>query len=65
LRGPMHEETMSWLMRLATGQKTHHATAQDGHDRLVLAKAFDLSARLGRPVGYPITPDDEARSLRP
>lgn len=65
LRGPMHEETMSWLMRLATGQKTHHATAQDGHDRLVLAKAFDLSARLGRPVGYPITADDEARSLRP
>ncbi len=59
LRGPMREETESWLNRLALGLPTQHASAADGHDRLMLTKAFDLSARLRRPVRLPITPEDE------
>jgi predicted dehydrogenase len=59
LRGPMREETESWLNRLAMGLPTQHATAADGHSRLMLTKAFDLSARLARPVRLPITPEDE------
>jgi predicted dehydrogenase len=58
LRGPMREETESWLNRLALGLPTQHATAADGHDRLMLTKAFDLSARLRRPVNLPIAPED-------
>ena len=61
LRGPMAEETQSWLMRLATGMPTHHATAAEGHHRLMLAKAYDLSARIKAPVQLPITPQDEPR----
>lgn len=59
LRGPMREETNSWLTRLALGVKTQHATAAEGHNRLMLTKAIDLSARLKRPVTLPITPQDE------
>jgi predicted dehydrogenase len=58
LRGPMREETESWLNRLALGLPTQHATAADGHDRLMLTKAFDLSARLRRPVDLPIAAED-------
>ena len=61
LRGPMYEETQSWLMRLATGMPTVHATAAEGHHRLMLAKAYDLSARIKAPVKLPITPEDEKR----
>jgi predicted dehydrogenase len=59
LRGPMREETESWLNRLALGLPTQHATAADGHNRLMLTKAFDLSARLRRVVRLPIAPEDE------
>ncbi len=58
LRGPMRDETESWLNRLALGLSTQHATAADGHSRLMLTKAFDLSARLRRPVNLPIAPED-------
>jgi myo-inositol 2-dehydrogenase/D-chiro-inositol 1-dehydrogenase len=58
LRGPMREETESWLNRLALALPTQHATAADGHNRLMLTKAFDLSARLRRPVNLPIAPED-------
>ena len=58
LRGPMREETESWLNRLALGLPTQHATAADGHNRLMLTKAFDLSARMRRPVNLPIAPED-------
>jgi len=58
LRGPMRDETESWLNRLALGLPTQHATAADGHNRLMLTKAFDLSARLRRPVDLPIAPED-------
>jgi predicted dehydrogenase len=60
LWGPMREETTSWLSRVALGLPTPHATAAEGHDRLMLTKAIDLSARLKRPVALPITPEDQA-----
>jgi myo-inositol 2-dehydrogenase/D-chiro-inositol 1-dehydrogenase len=62
LRGPMREETNSWLNRVALGVTTQHATAREGHNRLMLTKAIDLSARLKRPVKLPITPKDVARA---
>ncbi len=62
LRGPMREETNSWLTRLALGIKTQHATAAEGHNRLMLTKAIDLSARLKRAIKLPISPEDERRS---
>jgi hypothetical protein len=59
LRGPMREETNSWLNRVSLGVTTQHATAREGHNRLMLTKAIDLSARLKRPVKLPISPEDE------
>jgi predicted dehydrogenase len=59
LRGPMREETNSWLTRLALGVKTQHATAAEGHNRLMLTKAIDLSARIRKPVKLPLAPGDE------
>jgi hypothetical protein len=59
LRGPMREETNSWLNRVSLGVPTQHATAAEGHNRLMLTKAIDLSARLKRPVRLPISPEDE------
>lgn len=63
LRGPMREETNSWLNRVSLGVPTQHASAREGHDRLMLTKAIDLSARLKRPLPLPLTPEDEARAL--
>jgi predicted dehydrogenase len=60
LRGPMREETEQWLNRVAMGLPTQHATAAEAHNRLMLTKAFDLSARRKKAVALPITPDDEA-----
>ncbi|HSB71785.1 MAG TPA: Gfo/Idh/MocA family oxidoreductase [Candidatus Methylomirabilis sp.] len=62
LRGPMPEETNAWLNRVALGLTTQHATAREGHNRLMLTKAIDLSARLRCAVKLPITPEDEARA---
>jgi len=58
LWGPMREETNSWYQRVYSGQKTPHATAQDGHRNLLLTMAMDLSARIGRPVDLPVTPEE-------
>jgi myo-inositol 2-dehydrogenase/D-chiro-inositol 1-dehydrogenase len=58
LRGPMREETNSWLNRVSLGVPTQHATAAEAHNRLMLTKAIDLSARLKRPVPLPIRPED-------
>jgi len=55
LRGPMREETEQWLNRLCMGLKTQHATAAEAHNRLMLTKAFDKSARLKKPVALPIS----------
>ncbi len=57
LRGPMREETEQWLGRLALGLPSQHATAAEAHNRLMLTKAFDVSARLKRPVSLPIEED--------
>jgi predicted dehydrogenase len=58
LWGPMREETNSWLTRVALGLPTPHATAAEAHDRLMLTKALDLSARRKQPVRLPITSED-------
>jgi len=57
LRGPMREETEQWLNRLALGLPTQHATAAEAHNRLMLTKAFDKSARLRRAIALPIEED--------
>jgi myo-inositol 2-dehydrogenase / D-chiro-inositol 1-dehydrogenase len=59
LRGPMREETEQWLNRVALGLPTQHATAAEAHNRLMLTKAFDLSARLKKAVPLPISAEDE------
>jgi hypothetical protein len=43
---------------VSIGVTTQHATAREGHNRLMLTKAIDLSARLKRAVKLPISPDD-------
>ncbi len=55
LRGPMREETESWLNRISLGLPTHAATAAEAHNRLMLTKALDLSARFRRPVPLPLS----------
>ena len=64
LRGPMREETEQWLNRVCLGLTTQHATAAEAHDRLMLTKAFDLSAKLKRAVPLPITALDEQERPR-
>jgi len=59
LRGPMREETEQWLNRLAVGVPTQHASAAEAHNRLMLTKAFDLSAKLKRAVALPISAEGE------
>ena len=59
LRGPMREETNSWLNRIALGVPTPAATAAEAHNRLMLTKALDLSARRKQPVKLPLAPDEE------
>src|SRR5712671_1615910 len=50
LRGPMRDETDSWLNRIALGLPTQAATAAEAHNRLMLTKALDLSAKRKLPV---------------
>jgi predicted dehydrogenase len=59
LRGPMREETEQWLNRLSMGLPTQHASAAEAHQRLMLTKAFDLSARLKRALALPIGVGEE------
>src|SRR5919109_2178569 len=59
LRGPMREETEQWLNRVALGVPTPHATAAEGHNRLMLTKALDLSAKRKAPVKLPLDPAEE------
>ena len=58
LWGPMREETNAWFQRLYTGQRTPHATAQEGHRNLLLTMAMDLSAKRGAPVALPVEPEE-------
>jgi myo-inositol 2-dehydrogenase/D-chiro-inositol 1-dehydrogenase len=59
LRGPMRDETESWLNRVALGVPTQHATAKEAHNRLMLTKALDLSAKRQAPVSLPLLPTDQ------
>jgi predicted dehydrogenase len=59
LRGPMREETDSWLNRIALGLPTQAATATEAHNRLMLTKALDLSAKRRQPLKLPLEPDEE------
>ncbi|MDG1280780.1 MAG: Gfo/Idh/MocA family oxidoreductase [Pseudorhodobacter sp.] len=63
LWGPMREETNAWYQRLYTGQRTPHATAQDGHRNLMLTMAMDLSAKRGQVVNLPLDPAELMREL--
>src|SRR5215470_6551645 len=59
LRGPMRDETDSWLNRIALGLPTQAATAAEAHNRLMLTKALDVSAKRKQPVKLPLTPGEE------
>lgn len=54
LWGPMREETLGWFDRISLGVASPHTTAAEAHRCLMMTKAFDLSARLGKPVPFPI-----------
>jgi len=58
LRGPMAEETVSWLNRVALGLPTAAATVEEAHRNLMLTKALDLSAKRKAPVKLPLDPAD-------
>jgi myo-inositol 2-dehydrogenase/D-chiro-inositol 1-dehydrogenase len=58
LRGPMAEETDSWLNRIALGLPTAAATVQEAHRNLMLTKALDLSAKRKAPVKLPLDPNE-------
>jgi predicted dehydrogenase len=62
LRGPMREETDSWLSRVALGIPTPAATAAEAHRNLMLTKALDLSAKRKAPVKLPLEPDEERKA---
>jgi predicted dehydrogenase len=63
LRGPMREETDSWLNRVALGLPTPAATAAEAHRNLMLTKALDLSARRKQPVKLPLEPGEERAAI--
>ena len=62
LRGPMADETVSWLNRVALGLPTPAATVEEAHNNLMLTKALDLSAKRKQPVKLPLDPDEEKRA---
>jgi predicted dehydrogenase len=59
LRGPMADETVSWLNRIALGLPTQAATAAEAHRNLMLTKALDLSAKRKAPVKLPLDPGED------
>lgn len=64
LRGPMAEETVSWLNRVALGLPTPAATVQEAHNRLMLTKALDLSAKRKAAVKLPLDPAELAWEMK-
>ena len=54
LRGPMADETVAWLNRVALGVPTPSATVEEAHKNLMLTKALDLSAKTRQPVKLPL-----------
>jgi myo-inositol 2-dehydrogenase / D-chiro-inositol 1-dehydrogenase len=63
LRGPMADETVSWLNRVSQGLPTPAATAAEAHRNLMLTKALDLSAKRKSAVSLPLEPQELAREL--
>jgi myo-inositol 2-dehydrogenase / D-chiro-inositol 1-dehydrogenase len=63
LRGPMADETVSWLNRVSLGLPTPAATAREAHRNLMLTKALDLSAKRKAPVALPLAPHELTREL--
>lgn len=61
LRGPMADETVSWLNRVSLGLPTPAATAREAHRNLMLTKALDLSAKRKAAVKLPLDPKEAAR----
>jgi myo-inositol 2-dehydrogenase / D-chiro-inositol 1-dehydrogenase len=59
LRGPMRDETESWLNRVSLGIATQAATAAEAHNRLMLTKALDLSAKRKQPVKLPLEAESD------
>lgn len=59
LRGPMADETVSWLSRVALGLPSPAATVAEAHRNLLLTKALDLSAKRKQPIKLPLDPQDE------
>lgn len=57
LRGPMAEETNSWLSRVSLGLPSPAATVAEAHRNLMLTKALDLSAKRREPVKLPLEVD--------
>ena len=57
--GRCARKPMSWLNRMALGLPTQAATAAEAHNRLMLTKALDLSARRKQAVKLPLAPDEE------
>lgn len=57
LWGPMREETNTWFQRIYNKKETPHATAAEGHRNLMLTMAMDLSAKTGRELELPISPE--------
>src|SRR5882762_5244664 len=55
-RGPMADETVSWLNRVSMGLPTAAATVEEAHRNLMLTKAMDLSAKRKVPVKLPLDP---------
>jgi len=64
LRGPMAEETVSWLNRVAMRLPTPAATVQEAHNRLMLTKALDLSAKRKAAVKLPLDPAELAWEMK-
>jgi predicted dehydrogenase len=58
LRGPMAEETTSWLNRVALGLPSPAATVDEAHRNLMLTKALDLSAKRKQRVKLPLDPNE-------
>lgn len=58
LRGPMADETVSWLSRVSMGLPTPAATVEEAHMNLMLTKALDLSAKRKQAVKLPLDPDE-------
>jgi len=61
LRGPMADETVSWLSRISLGLPSPAATVEEAHRNLMLTKALDLSATRKQPVKLPLDPAESVQ----